>query len=91
MATPCPYGHVRLSVVGFGVPVPQLVPGHFSRCLGCCYRVGVVRYTPGCELWAWRSYQVWIDLRCARLSNVECGVRSAECGMLVDGTRYSKF
>ncbi len=27
--------------------------------------------TPDGELWAWRSYQVWIDLRCARLSSSE--------------------
>ncbi|HKP52882.1 MAG TPA: hypothetical protein VJ183_09540 [Chloroflexia bacterium] len=33
---------------------------------------------PGGELWAWRSYQGRIDLRCAVVSNVECGVRSAE-------------
>ena len=27
--------------------------------------------TSGGELWAWRSYQGRIDLRCARCSNVE--------------------
>jgi hypothetical protein len=43
------------------------------------------------ELWAWRSYQGRIDLRCAGVSNVECGVRSVECGMGVGSTLYSKF
>ncbi len=52
MASPCPYGRVGLSVVGFGVPVPQLVPGDLSLCLGC----GVV--------WLWGEWsqdkhQMW--------------------------------
>ncbi len=38
--------------------------------------VHLYRSTPDGELWAWRSYQVWIDLRCACC--FECGVRSAE-------------
>ncbi len=44
--------------------------------------VHLYRSTPDGELWAWRSYQVRIDLRYARC--FECGVRSAECGVRND-------
>ena len=63
MATPCPYG--RVGLLGW---VPLCRNWFLVIYLGAW---GASKYTTRGELWAWRSYQVRIDLRCAVVSNVE--------------------
>ncbi len=72
----------RLSVVGSGVPVPQLVPGDLSLCLGC---IVIWLDTPPGESYG-RGAPTRYGLTCA-VPVVR--MLSAECGMFVGGTLYS--